>query len=495
MKFPDVPTFRGFQAPGRFEADIRDLEVVQGEVPADLDGAFYRVGPDPQFPPLLGDDIFLNGDGMVSMFRFEDGRVDFTCRWVRTPKFLAEREAGRSLFGAYRNPFTDDPGVRGISRGTANTNLLWHAGRMLALKEDSHPVEIDPLTLGTIGPWDYGGALRSATATAHPKVDAETGTLVFFGYAARGETTPDIAYYEADAHGAIVFERWLTAPYASMVHDFAVTENHVVFPVVPLVSDLQRLKGGLPHFAWDPSKPVCLGVLPRRDPAAEVRWFVGDPRFASHTMNAFEEDGRIHIDMSVGDSVVFPFFPEINGAPFDPEAATPYMSRWTLDLRRPTDDFTQTRLSDVPGEFPRINERRAIRSYRYGYMSMQSGVPDPTMPSSASGMRFDLIGRVDLVTGTTTTHYVGDTSATQEPLFVPRRGATGEGEGYVMALVNRYADMRSDLLILDAENVDGAPLATVRLPLRLRNGLHGTWVDGEDLAVDRTGREEGQPCR
>ncbi|MFF4630086.1 carotenoid oxygenase family protein [Streptomyces griseorubiginosus] len=490
MKFPDVPTFRGFQAPGRFEADVRDLEVVQGEIPADLDGAFYRVGPDPQFPPLLGDDIFLNGDGMVSMFRFEDGRVDFKCRWVRTPKFLVEREAGRALFGAYRNPFTDDGSVRGLSRGTANTNLLWHAGRMLALKEDSHPVEIDPLTLETIGPWDYDGALTSATATAHPKVDADTGTLVFFGYAAKGETTPDIAYYEADADGTIVFERWLTAPYGSMVHDFAVTENHVVFPVVPLVSDLKRLKAGLPHFAWDPSIPVYLGVLPRRDPDAEVRWFTGDPRFASHTMNAFEEDGRIHIDMSVGDSVVFPFFPEINGAPFDPEAATPYISRWTLDLRRPTDDFTQTRLSDVPGEFPRINERRAIRSYRYGYMSMQSGVPDPTMPPSASGMRFDLIGRVDLDTGTTTTHYVGDTSATQEPLFVPRRDATGEGEGYIMALINRYGEMRSDLLILDAENVDGEPLATVKLPLRLRNGLHGTWLDGEDLARHRTGREK-----
>ena len=67
MKFPDVPTFRGFQAPGRFEGEVRDLEVVQGEVPSDLNGAFYRVGPDPQYPPLLGDDIPLNGDGMVSI--------------------------------------------------------------------------------------------------------------------------------------------------------------------------------------------------------------------------------------------------------------------------------------------------------------------------------------------------------------------------------------------------------------------------------------------
>jgi carotenoid cleavage dioxygenase-like enzyme len=481
MRFPDVPTFRGFQAPGRIEADVWDLEVVQGAIPADLDGAYYRVGPDPQYPPLLGDDIFLNGDGMVSVFRFADQRVSFRCRYVRTPKFLAERAAGRALFGAYRNPFTDDPSVSGISRGTANTNILWHGGRMLALKEDSHPVEIDPLTLDTIGPWDFSGALTSATATAHPKVDVATGALVFFGYAARGETTPDIAYYEADAAGRIAFERWLVAPYASMVHDFAVTENYVVFPIVPLVSDLQRLKDGFPHFAWDPSKPVYLGVLPRRNPDAPVRWFVGEPRFASHTMNAFEAGGRIHIDMSVGDSVVFPFFPELNGAPFDPEAARPYVSRWTLDPTGPTDDFVQRMLTDVPGEFPRIDERRALRPYRYGYASMQGGIADPTMPPSASGMRFDLIGRIDTESGETVTHYVGHGCATQEPVFVPRAGSVTEGDGYVLALVNRYAEMRSDLLVLDAADIAGEPVATLALPLRLRNGLHGTWVAGADL--------------
>jgi carotenoid cleavage dioxygenase-like enzyme len=101
-------------------------------------------------------------------------------------------------------------------------------------------------------------------------------------------------------------------------------------------------------------------------------------------------------------------------------------------------------------------------------------------------MRFDSIGRVDHKTGTTTTHYVGDTSATQEPLFVPRAGATSEGDGYVIALVNRYASTRSDLLILDAENVDGEPLATIALPLRLRNGLHGTWLDADQVAGYQT---------
>lgn len=482
MKFPDINMYRGFQAPGRFEGDVRGVPVVQGEIPADLSGAYYRVGPDPQFPPKLGTDIPLNGDGMVSMFRFDDGRVDFKCRWVHTPKFEVEREAGRALFGAYRNPFTDDPSVCGISGGTANTGLIWHGDRMLALKEDSHPVEINPVTLETIGPWDFGGSLTSATATAHPKIDPRTGALVFFGYAAKGQTTPDIAYYEARPDGTIIHERWLQAPYSGMVHDFSVTESYVVFPIIPLVSDLERLKEGFPHFAWAPDQPMYLGVLPRRDTSKPVRWFTGSARFASHTMNAYEVDGKILIDMSVGESAVFPFFPELSGAPYDPEAATPYVSRWTVDPNGMTDDFSLDRLSDIPGEFPRIDERYSTTPYRYGFVAMQGGVSSSTkLPGSLAGMRFDLIGRVDHMTGSTTTHYVGEASSTQEALFVPRPNSTEEGDGYVMALINRYESMTSDLLVLDANNIDAEPIATIALPLRLRNGLHGTWVDGEIL--------------
>jgi carotenoid cleavage dioxygenase-like enzyme len=481
VKFPDIRVYRGFQAPNRFEADIRDIPVVQGEIPRDLDGTFYRVGPDPQHPPRLGTDIPLNGDGMVSMFRFHDGRADFRNRWVRTPKFLAENEAGEALFGAYRNPFTNDERVRGISGGTANTNVLWHGQRLFALKEDSHPVEIDALTLKTIGPWDYNGKLSSITSTSHPKVDPRTGALVFFGYAARGEATNDIAYYEADAAGNVVFEKWFESPYSAMLHDFGVTENYLVFPVFPLVSDLRRLKEGHPYFEWDPDKPMYLGVVSRRDPDAQIRWYVGPARFASHTMNAFERDGKLHVDMPVGDSCVFPFFPAVSGAPFDPDAAIPYVSRWTIDLRSNSTDFKLERLTEMAAEFPRIDERVGTHEYRFGFVVLQDAVPESNLPGSLTGMRFTKLGRFDHQTGELTTHYVGDDSATQEPVFVPRPGSTDEGDGYLMVLVNRYAEMRSDLLILDATRLDDEPVATLALPLRLRNGIHGTWVPATEL--------------
>ncbi|MDF2789305.1 MAG: lignostilbene-alpha,beta-dioxygenase, partial [Neobacillus sp.] len=221
-KFPDLPIYAGFNMPTRAEVDIHDLEV-DGDLPTEINGAFYRVGPDPQYPPLLGEDIYFNGDGMVIMFRFENGRVDLKSRYVRTDKFLLERNAGRALFGAYRNPFTDDPSVKGEIRGTANTHVIFHSGQLFALKEDSPPVAMNPLTLETLGYWDFHGKLNSETFTAHPKIDPQTGEMIAFGYATKGIDTPDITYYVINTSGEIVHEVEFKAPYAAMIHDFAVT--------------------------------------------------------------------------------------------------------------------------------------------------------------------------------------------------------------------------------------------------------------------------------
>jgi len=190
VQFPQTANFTGIFAPSGIEADVPRLDVVDGGVPQDLEGAFFRVAPDPQFPPLAEDDIWFNGDGMVSRFGFRDGTVSLKQRWARTRKFEAERAAGKALFGAYRNPLTDDPSVAGEVRSTANTNVIVHAGKLLALKEDSPPVWMDPETLATIDPvYTFGGRMTSQTFTAHPKIDARTGEMLAFGYAARGLCT------------------------------------------------------------------------------------------------------------------------------------------------------------------------------------------------------------------------------------------------------------------------------------------------------------------
>ncbi len=94
--------------------------------------------------------------------------------------------------------------------------------------------------------------MTSKAFTAHPKIDPKNGGLLAFGYSAKGVATRDMVYYVIDAKGEIVHEAWFESPRAAMVHDFAVTENYVVFPISSVVSDLQRLKDGKPAFAWQP---------------------------------------------------------------------------------------------------------------------------------------------------------------------------------------------------------------------------------------------------
>ncbi|MDB5920519.1 MAG: lignostilbene alpha-beta-dioxygenase [Massilia sp.] len=475
--FPQQPAYTGFNEPTRIEADVRDLEV-EGEIPSDMNGTFYRVGPDPQFAPRLGNDIYFNGDGMVSMFRFKNGRVDFKSRYVRTDKFKLEQEAGQALFGAYRNPYFDDPGVQGKLRGTANTNVVFHNGQLLALKEDSPPVAMDPDTLETRGNWNFGGRLTSQTFTAHPKIDPRTGEMVCFGYGATGIDTPDIAYYVVSPTGEIVHEVWLQSPYNCMIHDFGVTRDYVIFPIVPVVSSLERAKTGRPTFGWDGSKDIYLGVMPRRGEAKDVRWFRAPNQFASHVMNAFNEGNKVHIDMPAAESNMFPFFPDITGAPFDRERAASRVTRWTIDLDSRHDGFTAHQMTSMIGEFPRIDDRYAMQAYRHGYLCVtdMSKPYDAARGGSISGMFINCLGHIDLATGASEQFFVGPTSTLQEPTFVPKSADSPEGEGYLVVLANRHEELRSELLILDAQRVADGPIATIRVPVRLRQGLHGNWV-------------------
>ena len=464
--------------PTRYELDLEDLEVIEGTVPPELNGAFYRVHPDPQFPPRLGNDIWFNGDGMVSMFRFRGGRVDLKQRWIRTDKWQLEHTAGKALFGAYRNPLTDDPAVKGRFRGTANTNVLVHGNRLFGLKEDSPPVAMDPDTLETQGYWNFGGKMLSQTFTAHPKIDPHTGDLCAFGYAAKGLLTRDMVYYEITPSGKIEREVWFEIPYYCMMHDFGMTRDYAVFHVVPIVSSWERLEKRLPHFGFDTTLPVYLGVLPRAGGARDIRWFKHPNCFASHVMNAFNDGTRIYFDTPVARNNMFPFFPDVHGAPFDPVAAHSRVTRWTVDMASKSETFEKTeQLTELVGEFPRIDDRYAMSAYRHGYLLVQ----DDQKPAefSRAGLFMNTLGHVDLATGKSRTWWCGSKSSLQEPAFIPKSAHAAEGEGYIVMVCNRLAEMRSDLLLFDAQRVDEGPIATVYLPVRIRPGVHGNWKAAE----------------
>jgi carotenoid cleavage dioxygenase-like enzyme len=467
-KFPDIPMFQGINAPSRIEVDVHDLEA-DGEIPRELDGAFYRVAPDHQYPPRFSDDVPFNADGTVSRFLFENGRVHLRHRYVQTERFKLERAAGRALYGKYRNPFTDDPSVRGRSRNLANTTPLLWEGKLLALREDSPPVAMNPITLETQGDWSFHDTLNGPTFTAHPKIDPSTGEMIAFGFAAKGLFTRDVAYYEIGSNGRIARELWFEAPYHCMLHDFGVTEDYAVFPIIPVCGvGVEALQAGRPHYAWDPSKDVHLGVLPRGGSARDLRWFRAPNQFCSHVMNAFSDGTRIHIDVPLAEGNMFPFFPE-PGRPWDPRKAQSRMTRWTVDMSSTREGFeSAVRLTDFVGEFPKIDHRYQTRPYRHGWLL---GF-DPARSS---------IAHVDHATGETTVWSAGSDTALQEPCFIPRSAESAEGDGYILTVATRIREMRTDVFLLDARHLADGPIATLHLPLRLRPGYHGTWASRPEI--------------
>lgn len=425
-----------------------------------------------------GDDIFFNGDGSVCAFRIRDGHVDFKQRYVQTDRYKAELTARRSLFGSYRNPFTDDPSVAGMSRGTGNTNVLLHNGTLWALKEDSLPIAMDPETLETLGSSDFGGKVTSKTFTAHPKIDPVTGDMVCFGYAAKGEASADIAYYVIDTDGQVKKDVWFEAPHSAMIHDMAVTQNYVIFPIMPLTSDVDRLKAGAPHFQWEPTLDIVFGVLPRDGGADDVRWFRAPNGFPGHVLNAHEDKGKIYLDITLTQGNVFPWFPPATGNISDPGTLPAQVARIVIDPSRKNLEADVTELFPVVAEFPHIDDRYAMGEYRHAFLA---GIDknSPMDLSRAVGLPFNTVFNsllhLDAQSGQVQHWTPGVSDTVQEPVFVPRSAEAAEGEGFVLQLVNRLAEGRSDLVILDSTRIADGPLAVARLPFRMKNGLHGNW--------------------
>ncbi len=472
--------FRGPFAPLRAEVDITDCEV-DGELPAGLEGTFYRVGPDFQYPPKLPN-IPFDGEGHVGMFRFANGRVDYKSRYIRTQRYQAQAQAGEALFGTYRNPHTDDARARGVSRGTANTSVVYHHGRLFALKEDSPPVALDPDTLATTDDYyTFGGKLTSQTFTAHPKLDPETGEMIAFGYEARGEASDDVAIYSFDKRGQLAWETWIKVPYAGMVHDFAVTQKHIAFLVIPMITDVPGMKAGRVHFAWDSTLPTWLGVMRRGGDGKDLRWFRGPERCATHTMGCFSDGERLFVDMDMGAKNQFPFFPNKDGSPFDPVGAQGRVTRLSVDLARvgrPAYDMEV--LYPHTGVLSRQDDRYHTVPYGVGFMPcVDASQPlDPRL-TGPMGRPLNTWTRFDHAARRASSYFVGGESSLQECCFVPRSARAAEGDGYLIGIAQRMLEGRSDLLILDAQRLAEGPIASVRMPFKLFTQIHGWWVAAE----------------
>ena len=476
--FPNSMDFGGYNAPSRVECDIYDLVLASGKVPEEIDGSWYRSIPDPQYSPMLGDDTMLSGDGMVSRLSFENGHADFRMRYVQTERWKNERKARRSLHGLYRNPYTDDPSVRGKGRGVANTTPIYHGGRLLALKEDSRGWELDPLTLETRGEWDYQGKLKSQTMTAHTRLDPETGELFFFGYEAGGLATRDVAFCVADKNGNLIREEWFEVPYVSMMHDFAVTKEHVIFPVFPTTADLDRIKAGGAHWIWEPTKDTYVGIMPRAGSVKDIRWFRGPPTSAYHFMNAYTEGSKVHLDFGAGEGNPFPFIQKASNIDVHPSEAAGDYVRWTFDLARPSERWEEYKIGPG-GEMPRIAEKDFMVDYDIGYYQTYNPENGPPLIAGPVGAGFNTVLRLEVKSGRLKGLAMPPGTTVQEEVHIPSKQPGHEG--YLAFVVDLHEKNLSEVWLVEAQHLEKGAIARLEIPLRLRVAVHGNWVPAEDL--------------
>jgi carotenoid cleavage dioxygenase len=309
--------------------------------------------------------------------------------------------------------------------------------------------------------------------------------MVAFGYEATGLATDDLFICTIDRTGKVRHEVRVKVPYVSIIHDMALTHRHVVIPFSGYVTSLERLQAGKIHWGWDSTKPGYIGVMPREGSAKDMRWFKGPNRCHMHTFNAYSDGNKVILYAPFWDSNFFPFFPNVDGSPFDPAKARAFVRKFTLDLDSSSDAWQEELLWDMPVvDIGKVDPRTLSLPSRYIY----TGFTDPQMPydRERSGPRApatvpNSYGRFDIQTRRIDRYFAGKTHGLQECTFVPR--GTAEGQGYLIGVASNYAQMRSELIIADAEHLGDGDVARVILPFRLSSQVHGTWAGKDELPL------------
>jgi len=452
-----------------------ELPIVEGALPASLRGVLYRNGPGRMEAGGVRYQHPFDGDGLVLRFAFDGRRVRYRNRFVRTRELMEEALAGRML---YRTFGTNLPGglrrnaLRMHIKNAANTSVVVHGGRLLALWEGGVPHALDPVTLETLGRHTFDGRLLNRASdrlispelafAAHPRRDEATGELWSFGAVAgwRGR----LQLYRVDGDGRMDEPEAVPLEPFSFVHDFALTPRWRIFFLTPVTFAPFKVLAGLVTPAGsirgDEAAPVTVLMVPReRGGAARAIKLTAPPAFLFHFAGAWEEErdgSRVIVD-----GMRFARFPSVDdllpregheGAP------APVLTRWSIDVKRHT--VTDEPLSDHPMELPRSDADGDGRPHRTVFAIARA-------PRSSSWYLTG-IAAVDVGGARPVTRFRDFApDLPGEPIYVREANA-------VLTLVYRARERRSELVVLDAGNL--STVCVVRLPHHVPPGFHGTFI-------------------
>jgi all-trans-8'-apo-beta-carotenal 15,15'-oxygenase len=476
--FPNKPRVlagcerQGYEALLEEHAYPVDAGKIVGEIPKELEGTLFLncVGRN-----KIGDQQFghwFDGDGMINAVTFSAGQVRFQNRYVRTPKYVNETAAQRIL---YRGVGTQIPGgfIKNIFRtpgNAANTSVVLHGGKLLALWEGGKPWELDPANLETLGEYNFNNGLSSSQPfSAHPRLDPQTGDLYNFGVF--GVPKPKLHFYRIDPQGRMVSNHSQYIGDYAMCHDFAITEKHAVFVLCPafMRHPFKFLFGFSSIFEaieFDNTQKTKILVLELEtgEIAAE---FESDAFFGFHLGNAWEKDREITIDvLSVDTMDVMGGLSDVfmeRGDDFDFLSNGAILKRFTLNLESGRADSENVR-GAVAGEFPVWNPACTGTENRYTWLG--------TIVENGTPYGFNSYQKIDHHSGELKVHDFGPGRFTSEANFVPAADSNAEDDGYLISIVYNHENKKSEVVILDAKEME-RELAVIPLDHHVPFGFHG----------------------
>jgi len=438
---------------------------VEGTLPQDLKGTLFRNG---SARHEIGDMRYrhwFDGDGMVHAFRFDGENVTHRARMVKTEKYRRELAAGKALVPGFG---TDLPGFERLSSAdegnVASINIIKHNGELLALWEGGSAHRLDEASLETLGLKTWSKPTAGAPFGAHPRVDAD-GTLWNFGYA---PTVDAIVIYRISAAGEVLDTGVIPAPGTPMIHDFVITERHLVLLLAPFRFDKGRTGAFLDRFAWRPEEGGRAWIVDKNNLTA-IREMATPPMWVFHYANGYEDGaGLIHMQAPVYDSpaVMTETFREVMRGKLTADVDGARFMSITLDPAK--ESFTMEALESLNNsEFPRIDTRLQGRRQRYSYTIQ--GTRDFIGPN------FDTVNRIDHDRGQVQSYRYAESEMAEEHVFVSRPGTTAEGDGWLVGTSLDIANGHSILNVFHADMLPDGPVARMLLPYALPLGLHGNF--------------------
>ena len=413
------------------ETSTTELKIT-GELPKELSGLFLRNGPNPKEPINHENYHPFFGDGMIHGIRVEDGKA----LW-------------------YKNKFVTSPFGFG-----PNTHVLKHGEKIYALVEGGISPVIMDSEMNFLEEEPFP-ASENKRFTAHPKIDADTGEMhaVSYDFGEYVNGLGQVHYVTIDNHGKLIKDKIIETPSRPMVHDCAITKNYVLIFDLPVTFNLGRRDGdnnpigGDYPVVWNDKHISRVGLQSKK--TDEIIWIEVNPGFLFHIVNSYEnENGQVVLDFCRYERL-FDFDNPL------PMGQKPFLTRWILDPKAKT--CSEEMLDDRPMEFSRVHPDYDGKQHRFGYL-LNDG-------------RLNNYFKYDFEKSETITHDFGESCQAAEPVFIPKKNAKSEDDGFVVGFVYDKTTDLSDFVVLDAQNFSEAPLARITLPQRVPFGFHGSWIN------------------